>query len=345
MCRPVGRSGLLGSIHAEPRALPVISAVGLSKSYGSTRAVDELSFEVRSGVVTGFLGPNGSGKSTTMRMVMGLDRPTAGSVTINGVGYHDLRWPLREVGALLEAKAVHPGRSAYAHLLSLAQTNAIPRSRVDDVLAMVGLEGVSRRKAGKFSLGMSQRLGIASALLGDPGVLLFDEPINGLDPEGILWVRNLLKSLAAEGRTVFVSSHLMSEMAQTATDLVVIGRGRLISDTSVENFIASNTESTVLVRTPETERLQGVLAAAGLRVAPGADGGLVVTGATAVQVGEAAHAASVMLHELSPQQASLEEVFMDMTSDMVDYHGLTPDAPVDGAPAGAPSGAGAEVGR
>jgi len=242
----------------------VISAVGLTKSYGATRAVDGLSFDVRPGVVTGFLGPNGSGKSTTMRMVMGLDRPDAGTVTVGGRRFHDLRWPLREVGALLEAKAIHPGRSAYNHLLAMAQTNSIPRGRVDEVLGLVGLETVARRKAGKFSLGMSQRLGIASALLGDPGVLLFDEPINGLDPEGILWVRNLLKGLAGEGRTIFVSSHLMSEMALTATDLVVIGRGQLIADTTVDDFIASNTVATVLVRSPDAAGLTAALSGVAL---------------------------------------------------------------------------------
>ncbi|HEX7459423.1 MAG TPA: ATP-binding cassette domain-containing protein, partial [Acidimicrobiales bacterium] len=244
----------------------MITAQRLTKSYGSTRAVDGLSFEVRPGVVTGFLGPNGSGKSTNMRLVMGLDHPDSGTVTIGGRRFHDLRWPLREVGALLEAKAIHPGRSAYNHLLSMAQTNSIPKARVDEVLGLVGLEAVAGRKAGKFSLGMSQRLGIASALLGDPGVLLFDEPINGLDPEGILWVRTLLQSLAGEGRTIFVSSHLMSEMALTATDLVVIGRGELIADTTVQDFIASNTEATVLVRTPEAVRLSAVLRTAGAGV-------------------------------------------------------------------------------
>jgi len=302
----------------------VISAAGLSKSYGSTRAVDDLTFEVRSGVVTGFLGPNGSGKSTTMRMVMGLDRPDEGGVTVAGRPFRDLRWPLREVGALLEAKAIHPGRSAYNHLLAMAQTNSVPRARVDEVLAQVGLEEVARRKAGKFSLGMSQRLGIASALLGDPAVLLFDEPINGLDPEGILWVRTLLKSLAIEGRTLFVSSHLMSEMALTATDLVVIGRGRLIADTTVDDFISSNTESTVLVRTPDLGRLAGALTGAGAGVVRQEDGSLLVSGLEPARVGELAHEAGVTLHELSPQQASLEEVFMDLTSDMVDYHGQSP---------------------
>jgi ABC-2 type transport system ATP-binding protein len=301
----------------------MIEATGLSKNYGRTRAVDGLSFEVRPGVVTGFLGPNGSGKSTTMRMVLGLDRPTAGAVTIDGRQYHDLRWPLREVGALLEAKAIHPGRSARNHLLSLAQTNAIAKARVDEVLELVGLTAVAGRKAGKFSLGMSQRLGIASALLGDPGVLLFDEPVNGLDPEGILWVRTLLHSLAAEGRTIFVSSHLMSEMALTATDLVVIGRGRLIADTTVDDFINSNTEATVLVRSPEADRLAGVLTSIGASVVNGDDGALLVTKALSSRIGDAAHDAGIAVHELTPQQASLEEVFMDLTSEAVDYHGST----------------------
>ena len=302
----------------------MITAERLTKSYGSTRAVDGLSFEVRPGVVTGFLGPNGSGKSTTMRMVMGLDHPDSGTVTIGGRRFHDLRWPLREVGALLEAKAIHPGRSAFNHLLSMAQTNSIPKARVDEVLGLVGLEAVAGRKAGKFSLGMSQRLGIASALLGDPGVLLFDEPINGLDPEGILWVRTLLQSLAGEGRTIFVSSHLMSEMALTATDLVVIGRGALIASTTVDDFIASNTEATVLVRTPEADRMSDVLRTAGAGVRSRDDGGLLVTGLDAARIGDLALESGVALHELSPVQASLEEVFMDLTSDMVDYHGQTP---------------------
>jgi ABC-2 type transport system ATP-binding protein len=301
----------------------MIEANSISKSYGTTRAVDGLSFEVRPGVVTGFLGPNGSGKSTTMRIILGLDRPSAGSVAIDGRQYHDLRWPLREVGALLEAKAIHPGRSARNHLLSLAQTNAIPKGRVDEVLELVGLTAVADRRAGRFSLGMSQRLGIASALLGDPGVLLFDEPVNGLDPEGILWVRTMLKSLAREGRTIFVSSHLMSEMALTATDLVVIGRGRLIADTTVDDFIASNTEATVLVRSPEAARLAGVLTASGASVVNGEKGSLLVTNAASSQIGELAHSAGIALHELSPQQASLEDVFMDLTADSIDYHGIT----------------------
>ncbi len=308
----------------------MIEAVGLAKHYGRTRAVDDLSFEVRSGLVTGFLGPNGSGKSTTMRMIMGLDRPDAGRVTLDGRRYHELPWPLREVGALLDAKAVHPGRTARHHLVSLAQTNAIPRTRVDEVLDQVGLTAVADRRVGKFSLGMSQRLGIASALLGDPEVLLFDEPINGLDPEGILWVRTLLKSLAGEGRTIFVSSHLMSEMALTATDLVVIGRGRLIADTTVAEFISSNTEATVSVRSPEADRLGGLLAAAGGSVSTQVDGGLLVTGVLPARIGDLAHESGIALHELSPVQASLEEVFMELTSDAVDYHGS----------AGATSGAG-----
>jgi ABC-2 type transport system ATP-binding protein len=273
--------------------------------------------------VTGFLGPNGSGKSTTMRMILGLDRPDAGVVTVGGRRYRDLPWPLREVGALLEAKGVHPGRSARLHLLGLAQSNGIPALRVDEVLEQVGLTAVAGRRVGKFSLGMSQRLGIASALLGDPGVLLFDEPINGLDPEGILWVRNLLKSLAAEGRTIFVSSHLMSEMALTATNLVVIGRGTLIADTTVQDFIVSNTEPTVLVRSPETPRLAALLTAAGASVTSEDDGGILVTGSSPEAIGDAAHAAGIALHELSPQQASLEDVFMELTSDAVDYHGTT----------------------
>jgi ABC-2 type transport system ATP-binding protein len=301
----------------------VIEATGLSKSYGRTRAVDGLSFEVQPGLVTGFLGPNGSGKSTTMRMIMGLDRPDAGSVTLDGRRYHDLPWPLREVGALLEAKAVHPGRSARNHLLSMAQSNAIPSTRVEQVLDQVGLTAVAGRRVGKFSLGMSQRLGIASALLGDPGVLLFDEPINGLDPEGILWVRNLLKALAAEGRTIFVSSHLMSEMALTATNLVVIGRGSLIADTTVQDFIDSNTEATVLVRSPDAGRLTGLLMAAGASVTTRDDGGLLVTRSTPAHIGDIAHSAGIALHELSPQQASLEDVFMELTSDAVDFHGST----------------------
>jgi ABC-2 type transport system ATP-binding protein len=298
----------------------MIEARNLTKNYGSTRAVDDLSFDVQAGVVTGFLGPNGAGKSTTLRMILGLDRPNAGSVTIDGKRFHDLRWPLREVGALLDAKAVHPGRSARSHLLSLAQTNSIPARRVDEVLDVVGLSAVAKRKVGKFSLGMNQRLGIAGALLGDPGVLLFDEPINGLDPEGILWVRTLLRALAGEGRTIFFSSHLMSEMAQTATNLVVIGRGSLIADTSVEAFISMNTVPTVLVRSPDPIALTAAIEAAGGSAAAQADGSLLVTKLDAAGIGDAALRASLALHELTPQSASLEEVFMEQTADSSEFH-------------------------
>jgi ABC-2 type transport system ATP-binding protein len=301
----------------------MIEARGLTKVYGSTRAVNDLSFDVRAGVVTGFLGPNGSGKSTTMRMVLGLDHPTKGKVTIGSKPYNDLRWPLREVGALLDAKAIHPGRSARNHLLAMAQTNSIPAKRVDEVIELVGLGAVAKRKVGKFSLGMGQRLGIAGALLGDPGVLLFDEPINGLDPEGILWVRTLLKSLAAEGRTIFLSSHLMSEMALTATDLVVIGQGSLIAETTVDNFVSSNTVATVEVRSPRIDELTQVLTAAGAAVAPSEDGGIFVTQLDAPAIGEAALVAGIALHELSPIKASLEDVFMELTADSTEYHATT----------------------
>jgi ABC-2 type transport system ATP-binding protein len=301
----------------------MIDVKNLSKSYGKTRAVHDLSFTVETGVITGFLGPNGSGKSTTMRMIMGLDRPNRGTATINGKPFHEIKWPLREVGALLEAKAIHPGRSARSHLTSLAQTNAIPKARVDEVLDLVGLTQVANRKAGKFSLGMNQRLGIASALLGDPAVLLFDEPINGLDPEGIRWVRELLQSLARDGRTIFVSSHLMSEMALTATDLVVIGRGELIADTTVNNFIDSNTVATVLVRSSDSSRLNQVLAGLGGSITTQDDGSLLVTKIDGTQIGNAALSSGIAIHELSPQQASLEEVFMELTADSVDFHGTT----------------------
>ncbi len=299
----------------------MIEARGLTKRYGTTVAVDDLSFTVRPGQVTGFLGPNGSGKSTTMRMIMGLDHPSAGAVTVNGRRYGDLPRPLREVGALLEAKAIHPGRSAYNHLWCLAQTNGIPRARVDAVLDLVGLTDVARRRAGAFSLGMGQRLGMAAALLGDPGVLLFDEPINGLDPEGIRWVRNLLKDLAAEGRTVFVSSHLMSEMALTADHLVVIGRGKLIADLPVEQFIAQSSRQYVRVRSPEAARLGEMLRAAGATVADETDGALAVTGLAITDIGETAGRNNIVLHELSPQAGSLEDAFMELTNDSVEYRG------------------------
>lgn len=297
----------------------MIEARDLTKIYGSTRAVNELSFTVRSGVVTGFLGPNGSGKSTTMRMVLGLDHPSKGTVTINNKPYTELRWPLREVGALLDAKALHPGRSARNHLVAIAQSNAIPVARVDEVLDLVGLTAVAKRKVGKFSLGMGQRLGIAGALLGDPGVLLFDEPINGLDPEGILWVRTLLKQLASEGRTIFLSSHLMSEMALTATDLVVIGQGSLIAETTVDDFVSSNTVATVEVRSPTIDRLSEVLAAAGGSISAGDDGSILVTKLDAAAIGDASLAAGIALHELSPVKASLEDVFMELTAESTEY--------------------------
>jgi ABC-2 type transport system ATP-binding protein len=297
----------------------VIEAKGLSKRYGEKLAVDQLTFEVRPGIVTGFLGPNGSGKSTTMRMVMGLDMPTTGGVTVNGRPYHDLPWPLREVGALLEAKAIHPGRSAAAHLWMLAQTNGINRSRVDEVLELVGLTSVAGQRAGKFSLGMGQRLGIAAALLGDPGVLLFDEPVNGLDPDGIRWVRNLLKGLAREGRTVFVSSHLMSEMALTADDVIVIGKGRLIAQTSVDELTAKSSQSFVRVRAPEYGRFRQILEEAGATTVLEDDGSLSVRGVTEVEIGELAVKHAVVLHELSPQTASLEEAFMELTESSIEY--------------------------
>lgn len=303
----------------------MIEARDLTKHYGDTAAVSALSFDVRPGQVTGFLGPNGSGKSTTMRMIMGMDRPDAGSVTVNGVRYRDLPRPLRAVGALLEARAIHPGRSAYDHLWALAQTNDIPRARVHEVLEQVGLASVARTRAGKFSLGMGQRLGIAAALLGDPGVLLFDEPTNGLDPEGIRWVRHLLRGLAAEGRTVFVSSHLMSEMALTADQLVVIGRGRLIAQMPVSEFIARHARQFVRVRTTRRTDLVDVLADAGAEVVEGEDGTLRVTGLCPADVGELAASVGAVLHELSLQTASLEDAFVELTSPSAQF--LSGDRP------------------
>ncbi|MGW5424740.1 ABC transporter ATP-binding protein [Streptomyces sp. NPDC003943] len=302
----------------------MIEAVGLTKRYGAKTAVYNLSFQVRPGHVTGFLGPNGSGKSTTMRMILGLDRPTAGHVTIGGHPFRQLPNAPRQVGALLDAKAVHGGRSARNHLLSLAQLAGIPAQRVDEVLGVVGLQDVARRRSKGFSLGMGQRLGIAAALLGDPQVLLFDEPVNGLDPEGILWVRNLMKKLAAEGRTVFVSSHLMSEMALTADHLIVIGRGQLLADMSVTDFIAANSSDFARVRTPQTEpqqreKLTAVLTEAGGQVMPEPDGALRVTGLALPRISDLAHGADVRLWELSPHQASLEEAYMRLTQGAVDY--------------------------
>ncbi|MFI8218778.1 ABC transporter ATP-binding protein [Streptomyces sp. NPDC085932] len=302
----------------------MIEAVGLTKRYGDKTAVYNLSFQVRPGAVTGFLGPNGSGKSTTMRMILGLDNPTAGQVTIGGYPYRKLPNAARQVGALLDAKAVHGGRSARNHLLSLAQLSGIPARRVDEVLGVVGLQDVAKRRSKGFSLGMGQRLGIAAALLGDPQVLLFDEPVNGLDPEGILWVRNLMKALAAEGRTVFVSSHLMSEMALTADHLIVIGRGQLLADMSVTDFISANSADFARVRTPDTEpqqreKLSSALTEAGGHVLPEQDGALRVTGLPLPRISDIAHDADVRLWELSPHQASLEEAYMRMTQGAVDY--------------------------
>ncbi|GAA0439537.1 ABC transporter ATP-binding protein [Acrocarpospora corrugata] len=297
----------------------MIEVENLSKRYGDTVAVDGLSFTVRPGRVTGFLGPNGAGKSTTMRMILGLDHPSGGQVRIEGGSYRQLREPLRRVGALLEAGAVHPRRSAYAHLLWLAQSNRIPKARVRAVLALTGLDGVARKRAGGFSLGMTQRLGIAAALLGDPPVLLLDEPVNGLDPEGILWIRNLMNALAGEGRTVLVSSHLMGETALTAQHLVVIGRGRLLADTTVREFIQANSRSYVRIRTPEPELMRDALAAAGLSVKQAADGALEVDEAGPEAVGEVVAANGLTVHEVSVQSASLEEAFMRLTRDAVDY--------------------------
>jgi len=297
----------------------MIEAFGLTKRYGDTLAVNDLSFTVPAGQVTGFLGPNGAGKSTTMRMVLGLDAPTAGSVTVNGRPYAEYHRPLFEVGALLEAKAIHGGRSAYNHLLCLAQSNGIKRPRVDEVLDTVGLRQVAKKRSGGFSLGMGQRLGIAAALLGDPKVLMFDEPVNGLDPEGVQWIRNLLKSLAAEGRTVFVSSHLMSEMSITADRLVIIGRGRLIAETTVEEFLRGGTGNFVRVRSPAADQLARVLKAKQIAAIREPDGALSVTGTTLEAVGELAAANGLTLHELSAHRASLEDTFMELTRDSVDF--------------------------
>ncbi|HKD94457.1 MAG TPA: ATP-binding cassette domain-containing protein [Gaiellaceae bacterium] len=297
----------------------MIEARDLTKDYGDKRAVDGLGFTVQPGVVTGFLGPNGSGKSTTMRLILGLDAPTKGDVTVNGSHYRDHVAPLHEVGALLEARSVHTGRSAYNHLLALAQTHGIPKSRVSELIDLVGLHEVARKRSGQFSLGMGQRLGIAQALLGDPKTVMLDEPVNGLDPEGIHWMRNLLKGLAAEGRTVFVSSHLMSEMALTADHLIVIGRGKLIADTSVDDFVARASQKVVLVRSPDLERLRTVLTGPGVTFEDAQRGALEVHGLTTEQVGDAAAGAGIALHELTPQQASLEEAFMNLTRDELEF--------------------------
>src|SRR5256885_1306513 len=297
----------------------VIEARGLTKDYGDKRAVDDLSFTVQPGTVTGFLGPDGSGKSTTMRLILGLDAPTAGDVTVNGKHYRDHVAPLHEVGALLEARSVHTGRSASNHLLALARTHGIPRRRVDDLIDLVGLREVARKRAGKFSLGMGQRLGIAAALLGDPSTVMLDEPVNGLDPEGIHWMRSLLKGLAAEGRTVFVSSHLMSEMSLTTDHLIVIGRGKKIADTSTSEFLSSASGNVVRVRSPQADELARLLAAPEITIEALEPGYLEVHGLTAVQIGDVAAANSFALHELTPQQASLEEAFMDLTREDIEF--------------------------
>ncbi len=323
----------------------MIEARDLTKRYGDKTAVDHLSFNVEPGRVTGFLGPNGAGKSTTMRLILGLDRPHAGTATIDGRTYADLPQPLRTVGALLEAKAMHPGRSAYNHLLFLAQTQGLPRSRVDHALDLVGLREVARKRTGGYSLGMGQRVGIAVAMLGDPQVLLLDEPVNGLDPEGILWIRNLMKQLAAEGRTIFVSSHLMNEMAVTADHLIVIGRGKLIADCSTQEFIERSSDKYVLVRSPDAARLADLIAAEGGKAEPqDADGesngagALRVTGMEAPRVGELAAADRVVLYELTPRLASLEEAYMELTADSSEYGpGAAGGPPGDAAAAPASS--------
>jgi ABC-2 type transport system ATP-binding protein len=301
----------------------VIEVEHLSKRYGDKVAVEDLSFVVKPGIVTGFLGPNGAGKSTTMRVILGLDRPTAGTARVNGRPYREFSAPLCEVGAMLEARAIHTGRSAYNHLLAMAQTHGIGRRRVQEMIELVGLEEVARKRAGGFSLGMGQRLGIAAAMLGDPATLILDEPANGLDPEGILWIRNLLKRLASEGRTVFLSSHLMAEISLTAEHLIVIGRGRLIADASVSEIVSKASEGgAVLVRSPQAEELRQALAAGKATVTTPEPGQLEVHGLSSAEVGTIAARQGIVLHELIPQQASLEDAFMRLTGDSVEYHAL-----------------------
>jgi ABC-2 type transport system ATP-binding protein len=304
----------------------MITVENVTKRYGDKVAVDDLTFAVKPGIVTGFLGPNGAGKSTTMRLILGLDAPTSGTVTLDGRKYADLPAPLHEVGAMLEARAIHTGRSAYNHLLALAQTHGIGRARVDEVIDLVGIQTVARKRVGGFSLGMGQRLGVAAALLGDPRVLILDEPANGLDPEGILWIRTLLKRLAKEGRTVFLSSHLMSEMAQTAEHLVVIGRGRLIADTSVDDFVhRASTGAAVRVVSEQATALRDALARHDARVDSVERRVLEVHGLTGEQIGEIALAEQVVLAELTPLQASLEQAFMQLTGETVEYHATSTD--------------------
>ncbi|TFC96408.1 ATP-binding cassette domain-containing protein [Cryobacterium sinapicolor] len=302
----------------------MIHAEGLTKHYGTKTAVDAISFTVKPGLVTGFLGPNGAGKSTTMRMIVGLDRPTAGSVTVNGKPYAEHRSPLTEVGALLDAKAIHTGRSAYNHLLAMGATHGIGKSRVNDVIGLTGLETVAGKRVGGFSLGMGQRLGIAAALLGDPATLILDEPVNGLDPEGVIWVRNLARHLAGEGRTIFLSSHLMSEMALTADHLIVLGRGKIIADAPVSEILAASTRTSVRVRTPQVDRLTELLRGPDTTITTAELGLLTVTGLTAPVIGDAAARAGIVLHELTPVAASLEEAYMELTQDDIEYHTEAP---------------------
>jgi ABC-2 type transport system ATP-binding protein len=316
----------------------VIEVRDLCKTYDGKVVIDHLSFTVRPGVVTGFLGPNGAGKSTTMRLIVGLDRPTSGDAVIGGVHYVDLVRPLTVVGALLDAGATHPGRSAYDHLLYLSQTQRIARGRVDEVLELVGLREVAHERAGSFSLGMGQRLGLAAALLGDPQVLILDEPVNGLDPDGIMWIRNLVVHLADEGRTILVSSHLMSEMAATATDLIVIGRGRLIAACTTDEFIERSSKRSVLVVTPDAIALTALIADAGGHVDIHADGALIVRSIDAAHVGALASHAGLELHELTPQLASLEDAFMEQTHTSTEFGGRAGDRePVAAAASGGPS--------
>ena len=312
----------------------MIEATGLTKRYGSTIAVDGMSFTVQPGKVTGFLGPNGAGKSTTMRMVVGLDRPTAGTVTVNGKRYADHHAPLHEVGTLLDAKAVHTGRSAYNHLLAMAATHGIGTARVHEVIAMTGLETVAKKRVGGFSLGMGQRLGLASALLGDPQTLILDEPVNGLDPEGVLWVRNLVRYLAGQGRTIFLSSHLMSEMALTADHIIVVGRGKILADAPVGDIVARAAGTTVRVRTPQAGALEQLFRGAGVVVTSTESGVLEITGTTAPAIGEAAAVAGIVLHELTPLHGSLEDAYMQLTAGEVEYHSTA--IPGAGGPAGPP---------
>jgi ABC-2 type transport system ATP-binding protein len=305
----------------------MIEVRDLTKRYGDKVAVDDLTFGIEPGKVTGFLGPNGAGKTTTMRCILGLDYPDKGTVTVDGKAFHDFAYPMREVGALLEAKAVHGGRSAYNHLRCLAQTNNLPRRRIGETLELVGLTEVAAKRSKGFSLGMSQRLGIAATLLGDPKMVMFDEPVNGLDPEGILWIRNLMKALAAEGRTVFVSSHLMSEMENTADHLIVIGRGKLIADCTMADFVARASGAAVRVRTPSADQLIRAVSAQGATVGTSDDGSIEVRGMPAEQIGDLAFSAGIPLHELATVRASLEEAFMELTADSVEFRADAPGPP------------------